>query len=479
MPLATIHIYVDWNNDGDFSDPNECIDSYVMEISTERGRNNVLANSMVGTAELLVNNNDKRFSPQNTASPLYPNLVDGRKVKITATHIALYEVFNGYISSIRPHPDLRRKDCYIYATGTLGRLKTDVETYLFGNATEATILAYIIDEVEKPGETIPRSFDGGLDTYAYAWWLDEEALDAAFDVVRSAVGLLYERADGYLIYENRNHRTAHTVAWTCDNAMSGLELDYDTKCIINRATTLATNREGDDDLWEVYSLPEIIYIDASETRRFVAVLTNPYTQLDTPIAYTDYEFNSQADGEGDDLTANLIITKEAPLKAQTCNIKIINTVATAGYLIAFGLQGRLLVATEMSRHKDEDTTSIDAHGLYLDEYDGGFISSIDKALTRSELIIDRYAEPTDHLTITLKPGTSDKLTQMLAREISDKIHIEEDDSCIDASYYIEKIKHYITPGSHVVTWLCSEVPPLGLVLTDGIKLGDTASINYS
>lgn len=55
---------------------------YVRQLGIRRGRNNELARVEAGTLDLLLNNRDSRFNPENTAGAYYPNVLPKRAVRV-------------------------------------------------------------------------------------------------------------------------------------------------------------------------------------------------------------------------------------------------------------------------------------------------------------------------------------------------------------------------------------------------------------
>jgi hypothetical protein len=68
----------------------------------------------------------------------------------------------------------------------------------------------------------------------------------------------------------------------------------------------------------------------------------------------------------------------------------------------------------------------------------------------AERLADWYDGPIRHISLTLLPSTDAILTQMLSREIGDRVHIENVNdpysTWIDADMWIEGIEHRIVPG---------------------------------
>lgn len=62
------------------------LSSYCLQASVERQLSTLFNPPREGVALFTLANDDARFSPQNSASPYYPNVVPGKSVKLEATH---------------------------------------------------------------------------------------------------------------------------------------------------------------------------------------------------------------------------------------------------------------------------------------------------------------------------------------------------------------------------------------------------------
>ncbi len=97
-------IYVDWDGDFDFNAPSEAIWPDVVEASWRLGMRAAYQSvADENTCTLTLRNTDGKYNPENTASPLYGQLVPQRLVKISAT-VDGQEVplWRGWIDSIEP-----------------------------------------------------------------------------------------------------------------------------------------------------------------------------------------------------------------------------------------------------------------------------------------------------------------------------------------------------------------------------------------
>jgi hypothetical protein len=74
------------------------VSPFVRALSIRRGRQDELARVETGTLNLLLDNRDARFNPENTSSPYYPNLVPKRQVRVLARSGATTAtLFTGFV----------------------------------------------------------------------------------------------------------------------------------------------------------------------------------------------------------------------------------------------------------------------------------------------------------------------------------------------------------------------------------------------
>jgi len=72
-------------------------------ITINRGRQFELDAMQAGTCSFMLDNRDRRFDPDNAASPYWPNVIPTRRVNVRATwNSVVYDLFTGYVESWVP-----------------------------------------------------------------------------------------------------------------------------------------------------------------------------------------------------------------------------------------------------------------------------------------------------------------------------------------------------------------------------------------
>ena len=182
-------VEVDWNNDDDFSDSYENITAdvrmapgYVMEW--ERGWEEELEHPGTGILQLTVNNDDGKYSPENTSSILYPYVVPYRQIRVRMKlNGVIYEKFRGFIEKYVPRPGHTEQSVDLLCVDGLDLLaRTQIEAPSGGIQTDVLIggdpgpLKSILDTIGW--NATRRATDAGVDTLPRWWAHDETALDA-------------------------------------------------------------------------------------------------------------------------------------------------------------------------------------------------------------------------------------------------------------------------------------------------------------
>lgn len=146
---VTWTFYVDWDNDGSFeAAENEA--ARMLDLHVRRGREFKLKPEgdgfeypRVGELNVTLDNYDRRYDPYNSSSPLYTNLLPGRRFKLTAEDndtSTVYDVIHGLVDDIQPVSG--RDQVTITCVDDLAILRdTDLETDLYlANEVDAIVL---------------------------------------------------------------------------------------------------------------------------------------------------------------------------------------------------------------------------------------------------------------------------------------------------------------------------------------------------
>ena len=495
MPIGKYSLLVDWNNDGDFGDASEDVTTDVLELQWERGRDvasQLTGRYISGQLEAILKDITGKYASFNSASPLYGNILPGRKVQVQAGSGSFpYDFpiqFNdgvkwtGFLDSIEPQPTVQGwQTARLIAFGPLGaRSDRKVSVAMQTAITTSAAITVILDEIGWPAGD--RSLDTGKTTLT-RWWVDrEQFLGALREVEATESGFILETKDGKIAFENRHHRLAapHITSQATFSDAPAAALSYrdpirqidslpflfnifeaqvrlfavGTLAVLwthpetGASSPLVTRNGGSITLWANYPNPD------SATDAFAV---NAWT---TPVATTDYLANSASDGGGTNLTSSIAIV--ATKFAKAMKLVITNNHATLdAYMTFLQARGTPVTQADPVRIVGEDATSQTTYGERTSPISPEWLPDTSEAQEWADFHLGIYKDPIPFMEISIIGNKSAAyLSEALNRDIGDRITLVANTRAklgINRDFFIEAERHRVTPGPfHEVTWLLSD-----------------------
>ena len=205
VELAT----ADGANPSTFTD----ITSYVQSVAITRGRDDVLSQVQTGTARVTLINEDGRFSPGYTLSPLYGNVATMRAVRIRGTFLAVtYDLYYGYIQSITPVPTPNVRTCTLDLADGFAWLDLAVTTPTYALVATGTSIGVALNSASWPAGL--RDLATGQSTITPSY-TDQSVLSQIQGIgIDNEAGLVYMSGAGKVVFQDRHTRlkTPYTVS---------------------------------------------------------------------------------------------------------------------------------------------------------------------------------------------------------------------------------------------------------------------------
>ena len=348
---------------------------------------------------------------------------------------------------------------WLTVTGTVHAAASELSGGIAMHNTNT--IAYFDGAILVEGSTVfpGKILDAGQDTVPFAFWNKVKSRSALSDIEDSELSFVLINGTGELVYEDRHHRysaTHQTSQATFDDTMVDIAYNYSARNIYNevRATVTPWNLESEATLW---TLEEIPGIPAGETLIWwgdagvdgVPVFVDAWV---TPASSTDYTANSQADGGGVDKTSDItIVTTKF---ANSIKLAITNDDPQAVFITSLKARGTYYSDLTKVSRKSEDSTSQTAYQKRTLALDGKYLTDADKAQDFCDYGITRFKDPQAEVVITIVNKDATNLTQILAREISDRITAKNTELGLDSDFFINKMEHEVTEGGkrHVCRW---------------------------
>lgn len=409
--MSNFKVFVDWNEDGDYSDSNEDItnDIYSLEWSLGRTTYNSIFNEARLTA--VLDNIDKKYSPEYSSSPLFGVLLPGRRIKVEDGDSNI--MFLGVIRDISPEPIAIHGQKVATITATMARpylQKFVPRVDLFENVTVDVIIRDLLDQFNNPiikdvwkmelagfselgsttilGEGNNYNFDVGETTITYFGDnLDDknnskQFLEIVAELINAERGYFWQDRDGTFVFRNRNHYnlSSYTPDYTYDDDVAALTYEPPGhKFLINDIElTVYPRVEGSSEtLWQKQS---DITIEPGETLD----LKTPYTDTtNTLVGGKDIAEPTPTFTSG---TASI---DQFIANGQYANIRMVNDGSVDAVIDDLSIAGNPITSNNPVIIKISNDTSIASYGQRFANYDLKAIDNVTdgKNIANYELLI--------------------------------------------------------------------------------------------
>lgn len=458
---ATYDLRIDWGNNGTFVGTGEDVTARVLRrssVKVDYGRDQARSLSPIapGSISFTLNNVSGDYTPGNASSPLTGLLLPGRAVRFQATHLSTtYDLIRAYLDDYKVDANLDERSVSFTAFDALAKFaQTTISTGVSQAIQSGTAIGLILDAA---GWTGARDLDAGASTFAYWWEEGTDALTAIKSVLasESPVALAYISPAGTFVYRDRNHRSVRAASTTSQATFDDggtepafstpLEYDVGWKDVVNSVSCAVTERAITGTAAVVYSDELVRTIAAGSTATITATFDNPVTGLIAPVAATDYTLVSGA------VTVTLSRTS-----GQSVVITI--SASTAAVVHDMAVRGYPVETVRTFNVTGSDSTSITAYGQRSLNYDGPWIGAND-AVSVVATVLALRATRTPTLGIRMVSANDTRLTQLLTRQLSDRVTVVASDLGLNTGFFIERIEHAIQPGDgfHETVFGCEQV----------------------
>lgn len=396
--LLTWVLLVDWDNDGIFDGLNEAGRIFHLEVFT--GRQNFLKSSGgfqevdVGEFSATLRNQDGRLDPYNTSSPLYGDVMPGRRFQLMVydeVNAILQPIMKGRLDDIRPLYGLTDD---VKITGSNGikemsakQIRTEVYTAIrYDDALEILLADW------EDGTDIDTTVSEAM---PYWWASNRSQFYEANDIANAALGLFFIAEDGKATYKSKvSPDTALTsISGTDIDLDYGIRLPILWEVIKNKIRVYARSRiqQSNTELWR---MSEVMFIPAGQSRTIWAQFSfngedGVAYSVTSPVATTDYTAFANADGTGTNYTGNMSITM-TPFST-SAKLVVRNTGGTGFYVNLFKLRGVALVADKYTYSEEQDDASIAEFGEFPLEVKTDWLQDFNTANDHVAILLSRLA----------------------------------------------------------------------------------------
>jgi hypothetical protein len=246
LALGYARLDDDSDDDADYTD----LEAYVLSVDIRRGRVRELEEFSAGTAIVVLDNSDGRFDPNNSSSPLSPNVKPGKllRIKITdPTTSTNHYLFEGNISQwdvTYSWPNFSR--CTIRAYDALKPLGQNTVSLTTSAAATGTVMREILQDADWTDYDL----DTGDSTLVARTFTDTNALQA-LQLATNSEGItakVYANKSNavtfksrHAIYTDSNSNTSQATFGSGNLSFEKIDIDYDDELVKNK---ISINRTG-------------------------------------------------------------------------------------------------------------------------------------------------------------------------------------------------------------------------------------------
>lgn len=429
-----------------------------LEFTYGRDQIRSLTSMAPGQLDMEVDNQSRDYSPNNPSSPVAGFLAPGREVFVEATYNdTVYNLFRGYLYDYQIFPEPLQRSVRFTALDMFAKLESvNLSTEVIPSAQTGEILHYILDQIGWPQDA--RDIDPGATTVR--WWHEEDvtALEAVEKIVRSEglAALAYVNAFNIFVFRDRHHRLIDPRSLVSQNTLHGdedlepgisapFQYDIGWKDVFN--TVDVTVEELQPSTQQVVWDDDTEYtLSGGESLTLYAVFNQAVIDAVTPVAGIDYVVLSG--------TPRVTISRTSGKSIE------ITVTAIGGPAIFTGLALRAnpIVTARSFRIISTDPGSIDQNGIRVYNDDMPWANRNDVQAI-SEVILGHRSDRLPVITFDINNGTDERMLELLERELSDRVHVTEEETFTDDDFYVEKITHSIRSAGlhHVTTYGCEQV----------------------
>jgi len=429
---------------GTYSNPNEATRATGLTVS--RGRDNLIKpggngfeHMQVGEAVVTLDNEDRRFDPWYTSSPLYPNVAPGKfaKIQVTDTVSGLtYDVFRGTVDDIQSigknRVRLVMKDGIRWLRDR--RINLGWYTFRIGPA-----ISGVLTNAQWPTShwaSLPAGWSLLGDTLSHWWGRNQSAIDAINDLEDAEFGVFFQDAAGQAKFYDRDYDYGAATAITEEEILTDIVIPQPWEVLRNRAKIYAYPKKLDvlnTTLWQLQDKPYI----AGNGGTFVVEATFRYSiwaVCGSAIGW-DKTIWTNADGTGTDISADVTIAWTAIGDRST--LTLTNTNALGGYITLLRGVGDAIYPPYTASFVYEDAASEAAFGYRDFVLDNYWMESSDKAKNYANWIVTKLADPLAYPTIQIENRSALQFGLDLQRLVNLQIASRD----IDENLKIGKITH--------------------------------------
>lgn len=394
----------------------------------------------IGRATLRLNNDSKRFSPEYSSSPLYPNLTPGLLVQIADPAYGIR--WTGWTEAWKPTPGLSGpRDCTVTAVDGRGFLEKPLP-YLTLMAS-ATIAAILTEFLNKNNVQFPNG-EGTIPTNSNSETVNWDAIttetvpyygegnsedDPAAKLIADMMGGSQSK-----FWFNRFGQHCYTSGQGDDTPASYVNIGgewmtavYGDDLIINDCKASVFRRKASPSTVTLWELDETITLAAGASESFRAYFRNTSNdKILVGAVLASLGITHTASGTN-------TVSALSLGRAQSALVTFTNNAVGSRDILTASITGTRIVALREIFKQYQDTGSIGTYGLKVESLRFNWVQSRTWAAKLAKYRVERFKNPRKVMT-QIKLNAVDMPSEVHQLNIGRAVYVS-DDQLSHAGYY--------------------------------------------
>lgn len=348
----------------------------LVSLTVRRGRRNLIAGGgkglqafPPGEATVVLDNEDGRYDPFNTSSPLYGYIGPGKFARLKVADIdagGSYEIMRGVVKDIQPVLQGGKQRVRITMIDGLQWLKDRmINTSLSENKVKSWPPGVVLTRADWPSDNLEWSsaITAVTDVQSYWWSWGKNAYDILGEWSDSIAAAWFHSRDGDLKWRPRTYEYLRNTIIHQEEILEDIGRPQPWEVVRNIVRATVQTKLVDPDgagpyvLWE---MSDVLLIEDGETVYIESLFRyRDWSPAGTNLTY-NLQVNTQADGGGADITA------QCDYRSSTISEGILRWVTNNsggnGYIIVFRSTGDPIYAPYVEVREASDAASKALYG---------------------------------------------------------------------------------------------------------------------
>lgn len=458
-----------------------------MSLSALGASKTATSGGVSNTLSITMRNEDNRYSPNNSSSPLYDDIKEGG-IHMTPIRVSMGFYSGATAETLRqftgvfsyPGEATISKTCIWDCSDDARKYNEDkVSTAVSEDVFADSFIAIICDAIGITSGR--RSLDAGICRIPYAWTDEENALSEIVRVAAADGGMAYFDKDSDLRFENAFHwvdgsdHTTSQYTFTT-SAFANLDPEYTPEEVF-AGIIIERSPYEEGGLQIVYARDDPLVIDPSSDKDIVARLDMASTNVFDPVAETDYVAITRGGrriktGGATPVYLSDDITITGTKYGQRVDLVVSNANANYTlYLIKFQLRGLPLIGAPSDEVRYDTVAGYAPDERKFELRGNQYIQTDSQGEMLGEMFRDRLERTTE-----IFHNRAVKAIPWL--EFGDRVTEQEADSGISKDAYVVEINWSFNGRAYVFDDLVSIAADYLFPVTDYFR-ANTDSLGYA